>query len=192
MFIRSLKLEFSKDKLLRDVARMAAVESVKFFKESFVKGGFTDSSFAKWEDRGSPLGGKKLMYNTGTLKQSIRTSEVDERRMVVTSETRYSAIHNEGGTITVTMNMKKHWWKMYYFFAGQIKKTKKGQVAKTKKNQKLNAKAEFCKRMALMKVGSKIKIPKRQFIGESQKLFSLLESNYINRIIPEIEKILFE
>ena len=51
---------------MRDTARMAAIESVKFFKESFRNGGFTDNALVKWADRKSPLGGKRILY--GNLK----------------------------------------------------------------------------------------------------------------------------
>lgn len=53
--------------------------------------------------------------------------------------------------------MKKFWWAQYYKLAGT-------------KRKNANTKAEFCRRMALMPVGKKIKIPRRQFIGESAVL----------------------
>jgi hypothetical protein len=46
--IKSINFGYAKDNLLRDIARMAAVESINFFKNSFVKGGFTDTSFKQW------------------------------------------------------------------------------------------------------------------------------------------------
>jgi phage gpG-like protein len=154
---------------------MAAVESVKFFKNSFVKGGFTDTSFTEWAGKQSPIGGKKIMYNTGALMQSIQKTEESTQRVVISSDTVYSEIHNDGGTITVTAQMKKYWWAQYIKFSGKTKTTKGGKQSKSKDNQRTNAKAEFCKRMALMKIGSKIKIPQRQFMGESQTLMNELD-----------------
>jgi phage gpG-like protein len=182
---------------------MAASESVKFFKNSFVKGGFTDAFFQKWTDRGSPLGGKKTMYNTGTLMQSIRKAEETGRRVVVVSDTPYSAIHNDGGTITVTRAMKAHFWKLYCEIAGirknekgktewgkphNIKMGKNGSYKVTKSNRKVGRKAEFCKAMALMKVGSKIKMPQQQFIGESQALMTILDRELQTKIAEYWEK----
>jgi phage gpG-like protein len=106
-----------RNNLLKDTARMAAGESVKFFKESFVKGGFTDSAFERWAVRKSPIGSKKLMRDVGTLMQSIRATE-GAGRVTVLSDTQYSEIHNDGGEITVTAQMKKYWWSQYYRFAG--------------------------------------------------------------------------
>ena len=37
--------------LQKNASRYAASEAVKFFKESFVKGGFTDASFQKWFEK---------------------------------------------------------------------------------------------------------------------------------------------
>ena len=76
--------------LLNATARMAESESVKFFKESFVKGGFPDNAFKKWTDKKSPFGSKKTMRNTGTLKQSIRKTEERSQRVVVQSDTPYA------------------------------------------------------------------------------------------------------
>jgi len=176
----------------KGLTKMIGKESVSFFKYCIRMSGFIDVSYSKWINRESPLGGKRLMYKTGTLMRSIRISEVNEERVVIESDTPYSVIHNEGGAITVTMQMKKYWWAMYYNFTEKIKKTEKGKVAKTKSNQKISAKAEFCKRMALMKVGSKIKIPKRQYIGESQQLMRKIEYMFFENHIPEIENVIFK
>lgn len=90
----------------------------------------------------------------------------------------YAEIHNEGGEITVTKRMKSYFWAQYY---------KKGLVggmygkASGKRNQQkadtFNKEAEFWRNMALKKVGSKIKIPKRQFLGEHPE---------VDRMVKEI------
>lgn len=165
-------------KIIAARPRMVAVESQKFFKDGFAKGGFTDSAFIPWQKRISPLGGKKILIgkdNTMNLMQSIRTLEENEKRVRTGTDLVYSEIHNEGGEITVTAKMKKFWWAKYYEFSGKVKKTKKGQISRSESNLATNAKAEYCKKMALMKPGNKIKIPKRQFIGESKTLLSEFE-----------------
>ena len=158
---------------------MVAVEAKKFFKESFVKEGFTDRSFEAWKKRVSPLGGKKILIgagNTMNLMQSIRTLEQTKRRVRTGTELASAQIHNEGGTITVTEKMKKFWWAKYYEFAGKLKTRKDGTTSRAKGNLLVNAKAEYCRNMALMKVGSKIRIPKRRFIGESATLMAQLDA----------------
>lgn len=175
-------------KLQKDQSRMVAVEAKKFFKESFVKGGFTDRSFSPWKQRVGPLGGKKILIgqgNTMNLMQSIRTLELSPTKVRTGTDLVYGEIHNEGGTITVTRNMKKFWWAKYYEYAGSVRKLKNGKISQAKGNLKTNAKAEFCRNMALMKVGAKIRIPKRQYIGESHTLMKLLD----DWLMGEIENI---
>lgn len=156
--------------LRRTASVIASTESVKFFKESFVKEGFTDSSFTPWAKTKSPLGGKRTLYHFGTLMQSIKVASNNDSRIIVESDTEYSELHNEGGTITVTKFMKMHFWKLYYEHSGTKSLSKSGKARNNKANRTISAKAEFFKRMALMKVGSKIKIPQRQFMGHSKTM----------------------
>ncbi len=159
-----------------NASRFAAVESVKFFKESFVKGGFTNSTFTKWKQSSSPLANKRTMQNTYKLMHSIRKETATLNKIVIIADSEYATIHNEGGTIIVTAQMKKFFWAKYYEFSGAKTRTAKTKAeSKNKTNRSLNAKAEFCKRIALMKVGTKIKIPQRQFIGHSDRLMSSLD-----------------
>jgi len=160
--------------LLKDASRYAGSESVKFFKESFVKEGFTDTAFVPWKKTTNPMAGKRTMYKSGTLMQSIRKNEGTIRRIVFESKTDYSEIQNNGGTITVTPQMKKFFWAKFYEFSGKIKLSKEGTSAsfRNKGNKEISQKAMFFRRMAMMKVGSKIKIPKRQFMGDSKVMMT--------------------
>lgn len=169
-------------KLRRDTARMAATEAQKFFRNSFVNGGFTDKIFSKWKPAKNPLSGKKVMYRRGSLMASVRKMEETEQRVVVGTDSVYGDIHNEGGTITVTEQMKKFWWAKYYEFAGKVKVTKSGRVSKTKANNTINAKAQYCKNMALMPVGSKIKMPQRKFLGESATMMKQFDNWYKKQV----------
>jgi hypothetical protein len=65
--------------------------------------------------------------------QSITKTEESTKRVVISPDTPYSEIHNEGGYIVVTAQMKKYFWVLYYKASGRITKTKKGKEAKTKK-----------------------------------------------------------
>ena len=179
---------FEIKKILDGRPQFVAVEAVKFFKEGFQKSGFTNTSFVPWKKRVGPLGGKRILIgygNTMNLMQSIRTLEKTKNTVRTGSDLEYAQIHNDGGTITVTAKMKRFWWAKYREFAGKITKTKTGKTSGNARNRTLNTKAEYCKNMALMKVGSKIKIPQRQFIGESKTLMTQFETWFTN----EIEKI---
>jgi hypothetical protein len=162
--------------LTANAQRYAGSESVKFFKESFVKEGFTDSSFTAWKKTSNPMAGKRTLYNKGILMQSIRKTVQNKQRIEVESDTDHSEIQNNGGTITVTPKMKRFFWAKYYELSGKVKQTSTGKTSRSKSNVKTSAKAEFCKRMALMKVGTKIKIPQRQFMGNSQIMMNQFDA----------------
>lgn len=53
--IKAINLEFARQNLPLDAARIARIGGVNFFKKSFVKGGFTDDSFKQWQKSSSPL-----------------------------------------------------------------------------------------------------------------------------------------
>ncbi|MBE6234766.1 MAG: hypothetical protein E7112_00855 [Bacteroidales bacterium] len=116
---------------------------------------------------------------SGTNHLMMSTDYVPEPgRVTIQNTLVYAQIHNDGGEITVTKRMKKYFWSQYY---------KRGLVggmysqAKGKKNQQkadtFNKEADFWRNMALKKVGSKIKIPKRQFLGEHPE---------VDRIVTDI------
>ena len=149
------------ESLKHKAARIAGSESVKFFKESFVKQGFTDTSFEAWLKTQNPLAGKRTMYKSGKLMQSIRKTEETTKRVTVIADSDYAEIQNSGGYIVVTLKMKNFFWAKHIEFKDKNKK-----------------KAEFCKAMALKKEGDKIKIPPNKFIGNSQTLLNILKEQF--------------
>ena len=65
---------------------------------------------------------------------------------------------------------------MYYKSAGAITysiKTK--EVAKGQKNEKLTAEASKWKGLALMKIGQKIKVEKRQMVGDHPEVAKIVK-----------------
>lgn len=84
-----------------------------------MKKGWTGDSFEPWGEAKSPLG-RKLMYNKGYLMNSIETLQESESKVETGTRVRYAKIHNEGGTITVTPQMKRFWWAKYYELSGHM------------------------------------------------------------------------
>ena len=78
--------------------------------------------------------------------------------------------------------MKKYFWYRYLQVAGKMTRTKSGAFSRSKKNLQLGADAEFFKAMALKRVGSKITIPRRKFIGMhpqvQQAVQEIIEKNF--------------
>jgi len=124
-----------KRKILNDIR----VELSDEFDRNFQRKAFFDQSWPPRKMR-NPKG--SLLMVTGKLRRSIRC-RVEADSVVWETSERYAAIHNYGGTITVTAKMKKFFWYKH-------KATRD----------------DAWKWMALMKVGSRITIPQRQFLGD--------------------------
>jgi len=145
-------------KIVTDLAVELADEFDKNFER---KGFFTDKwpDSKLWNARGS------LMMRSGNLRRSIRYN-VRDNQVTFSSSLPYASVHNEGGEITVTEKMKKFFWAMYYKAAGAVKQTAGGKESKSKRNVSLTNEAAQWKNLALMKVGQKMKIEKRQMVGD--------------------------
>lgn len=134
------------DDLITSILRDIQKELTEEFDSNFQRGGFFGK---RWKPRKD--GVATHLNNTGTLRNSIQ-SVITGNRLKFTSSEPYAAIHNEGGTITVTKQMNAFFW-------AKFKET--GQP--------------HWKRLALVKVGSKLTIPKRQFIGTSPEVERTIE-----------------
>ena len=169
------------------------VEASEMFDKNFQREAFFNEKWARRKFNDDDT--RNILTGTGTLRKSI-ISKVEGNKIVFETTVPYASIHNEGGTITVTKGMKQHFWKMYLQIVGSkipkegqqpfseaYQRTKKGKLRNNKKNRTLNAAAEFYKAMALKPIGSKIVIPKRQFIGTHPELeaaiFEIAEKNAI-------------
>ena len=157
------------ENIVSDLPQKVAEQARNFFLASFIKQGWTDTSFIPWVKRKDDLT-HKLLNQSYALKNSIKITKADFENVEISAGEglNYAAIHNEGGTITVKVSakMKRYFWYMY-------KKTED----------------EKWKWMALTKKETlTIKIPKRQFIGESETLMKNLELTFIKAISQNIEK----
>lgn len=137
------------------------------FDKNFERQGFFSE---KWERRRSPLrAGRATLVGTGGLRRSVKS------RVTADGVTFYSAhpaadIHNEGGEIKVTARMKSYFWHRYYEAVGGFGRKKNGELRNDKRTRRLSGEAAFWKYMALMRVGSVIRIPKRQFLGAASEV----------------------
>lgn len=149
-----------KRKILNDIR----VELSDEFDRNFQRKAFFDQSWPPRKMR-NPKG--SLLMVTGKLRRSIRC-RVDTDSVVWETSERYAAIHNYGGTITVTAKMKKFFWYKH-------KATKD----------------DAWKWMALMKVGTQIRIPQRQFLGdhpEVRKRCDAIISRNLQKAAQELVK----
>ena len=119
-------------------------------------------------------------FDQNFARQAFFTEKWARRRSIMSKITHdgvtfYSAhpaadIHNEGGEIKVTQRMRGYFWHRYYACVGGFGRKKNGEKRNDHRTQQLSSEAAFWKFMALMKVGSSIKIPRRQFLGASAEV----------------------
>ena len=157
----------SYDNIIRKILRDIEVELGDEFDQNFERQAFFSEA---WQRRKSPTRpGGHILVDTGDLRRSI-TSRITPNSIIFRSDHPAAAIHNEGGEIKVTAKMKKFFWYKYYSTTGSFGRRKDGTMRKDKRTVQLSTEAEFWKFMALMKVGSTIKIPRRQFLGNAPEV----------------------
>lgn len=150
-------------RILKDIQ----VDMKDEFDKNFERQGFFSE---KWERRRSPLrAGRATLIDTGGLRRSV-LSRVTADGVVFYSTHPAADIHNEGGEIKVTARMKGYFWHRYYEAVGGFGRKKNGELRNDKRTRRLSGEAAFWKYMALMRVGSVIRIPKRQFLGAASEV----------------------
>lgn len=150
--------------IIRNILSDIRVELSDEFDKNFERQGFFNES---WQRRKSPTRSSgHILVDTGRLRRSIQSRTTDDSITFFSTEP-YAAIHNEGGEIVVTPKMKKYFWHKYYDATGSFGRKKDGSLRQDKRNARLSGEAEFWKMMALKKAGTKIKIPRRRFLGAS-------------------------
>lgn len=125
----------------------------------------------KWKSPKFPNSRGSLMLRTGKLRKSLLNPKITQNSIVWSSSMPYADIHNNGGEIKITPQMRKFFWAMFY------------KISNAGKRGNLPMQAQMWKALALKKVGETIKIEKRQFIGSHPE---------VDRHIKEIIKHNFE
>lgn len=169
------------------------------FQDNFRCGGFVDGGLHPWpKAKRLSSGGTDAASQYGTLLSgrnrlfgSIKYVPSDYR-VVISDDVPYAALHNRGGTVTVpvTDRMRRYAWARFYRAAGKaVKAAKDGRKGRRKgeAGQPDNPQAAFWRNFALTRKKTlKIRIPQRQFIGDSREL----DEKINGRIEKEIRKIL--
>lgn len=166
--------------LIRNKApRIVGVKALNFYKENYRKGGYLDRGFHSWKITARQrLGGKYAASKYGPLLSArnrmfseIKYS-VGDASVHIYNYTPYASVHNDGGVVTptVTRQMRKYFWAMYY-----------------KNGGKKSVEAERYKWLALTKKSKlEIKIPQRKFIYDSYEVRVMVHSI----LKDEVKKIL--
>lgn len=150
------------------------------YQDNFRKGGFVNGGLRRWPVTKRQRSGSKsaaagygpLLSRRNHLFSSVKYTPGDYR-VRVANDVKYAPPHNWGGETrpTVTPRMRKFAWAMYYKAAGIRKKAAKGKRKGKTRQRELPPEAGMWKGLALTRRKKlKVKIPQRQFIGESTEL----------------------
>ena len=181
--------------IFQSILRDIQVELGDEFDQNFERQAFFTQA---WQRRKSPTRpGGLILVDSGGLRQSIR-SDIRDSSIVFLTDHPAAAIHNEGGEIKVTAKMKRFFRAKFYESQGGFGRKKgdpnrptlpDGAFYAWTSKMSLNTISEFWRIMALMKVGSTIKIPQRKILGTSPEVEKavreIIEENlneYINSI----------
>ena len=168
------------------------------YQDNFRKSGFVNNGLRPWKKAKRLSSGDKdaasqygtLLSSRNHMFSSIKYVPGDYR-VKVSDELIYAPVHNWGGTVhpTITAQMRRFAWAKYYEATGKAQKTAKGKKkgkkkdSKGKEKEQENPEASRWKGLALTKKKTlRIKIPKRQFIGESQELSDKITEKTENEI----------
>lgn len=169
-------------------------EAINLFKDNFTEGGFFGQTWEQPIRRKLSFNGARGQY--GTLQSGsthlMRSFDKDTKtpgRVVIRNPVEYAAIHNDGGTITVTAKMKRYFMAKFLETRGNMSLTKvRKKLSRNKYNRGLSREAQFYLAMAHKKEGSQIRMPKRRFMGNHPVL-----AKKINDIIyNELQKFIKE
>ena len=132
------------DKTLKDIE----VKATELFDRNFEQGGFFGSKWKERKNNSDPGRGILIGPGSGRLRKGIHTSKRSNNTITWQFDVPYAKIHNEGGTIKATQNVRP------------FSRTVKGKVQKVK---------SFSRTV-------NIKMPQRQFIGDHPQLREAIET----------------
>ncbi len=141
------------------------------FDRNFTRKGFFGKKWAATKFA-NPRG--SLMLRSGNLRSGIQ-SKLDGGSIRYTSNQPYAAIHNSGGEITVTKRMRGYFMWRLKEVRKKYRSKKDGSRRKDKYNRRVSDEEQFYRAMVGKKVGSKIIIPQRQFIGNSPETEQIIQ-----------------
>lgn len=187
------------DMMRRRMPVIAGRMAKDHFQDNFRRGGFVNGGLHLWpKARRLSSGGTDAASQYGTLLSgrnhlynSIKYMPSDYR-VKVANDVVYAPVHNWGGSVSVsvTERMRRFAWAKFYKASGKTAKAATGQKKGRKvgkKQQAANPQASFWKGLALTKKKKlDIRIPQRQFLGESKELTEKINE----RIEKEIRNIL--
>ncbi|MGB1294874.1 MAG: phage virion morphogenesis protein [Flavobacteriales bacterium] len=179
-------MDFNKklDRLQKTLNRLPprmAVVAVNFSKERFVRKNWISNKREPWTKRQRKTRGS-LMTQSGRLKRSIRKISVSKNHILIGTDVPYAQLHNEGGVLNQTVNVKSH----------TRKKTRARITQNIRTRKKRTLKGRITTGETKVKAHTRnmnTTIPQRQFMGESPILQRRLEQLAIKELKEALKHI---
>lgn len=157
-----------------------ATIAVNFSKERFRDQAWLDETKHKWKPRKTQRGrtgrrSQTLLVDTGRLKRSIRKIKAATDQVIIGTDVPYAEIHNEGGEIKKTVNVKSH----------AIKSHRRKAYTRNRNGRAERIKAQTIKTYTVKAHTRKmnLKIPSRRFMGNSYTLARRIELHVTARFV---------
>lgn len=98
------------EKLFKALPTIAGNMALNFYNDSWRREGFVGDRFKKWARRARPdadTRSRRLLVKSGNLRRSLRM-KVSGNQVTIYTDIPYAQIHNEGGKVSGTANIKAH------------------------------------------------------------------------------------
>ncbi|MEE6129086.1 phage virion morphogenesis protein [Chryseobacterium arthrosphaerae] len=164
-FIQKLN-RINKAAFLNRCIGQVGVIAVNFSKERFVQKNWINRTREPWQPRKRPARGS-ILVRSARLKRSIRKISQGSYYVYIGTDVPYAQIHNEGGQINKTVNVKAF-----------TRQTSGNRTRSRRGTQNVRA---HTRRM-------NIRMPKRQFLGDSAVLNRRIERFISRELDNEINR----
>ena len=165
-------------------------EVVSSVRQNFRSGGYYGDTWKRTKRQDVPFKGAAGSYGPLLSKTTHLMSSTDyvpgDAQVTIYNPVPYARYHNEGAESKVTPKMKKYFWTKYYDITKITKDDSKAN--KRRKRMRVPAEADFWRNMALKKPGSRIRIPRRRFLGPSPKVDKIVTDIINNEIDKYIKQ----
>lgn len=159
----------NKSAFLNRCIGQVGVIAVNFSKERFVQKNWADRNRETWAPRKRSARGS-ILVRSARLKRSIRKIAQGNYYVYIGTDVPYAQIHNEGGNINKTVNVKA------FTRRTSPRRTRNSRGSGSSQNVKAHT-----RRM-------NIRMPKRQFLGESALLNRRIERFLSKELDKEISR----
>lgn len=172
-FNEARKIMQAANQVKAEIEKMTAAAGViakNHFVMSFRNQGFTDESIEKWIARKKADTGRAILVKSGALRRSIRVMNRGMFKVVIFSNLPYAQIHNDGGVINKGPG------------SNVLNFNKRGRFQRQRTERQ---RSQTSYSISAGYGSHQIKMPKRQFIGNSgvlnRKIIAKFESQ-INKV----------